>query len=204
MRSKPQPGIAAFHAQTSHKTGELLDQIGFKNHFTKELDDMLSDPAHKIGTVRIHFCGKPGGVSIAAQKGSCASIMVDRDRKLTEVLDDAGIADFGKVNIQGEHCCVETRSGIGGSFPTCVARKVVPELCAIALKHVELVAAARKKVAMICSDLPLQRCPAASAQVLQSAHVGYRSCCIGWWCRQPCSRVRASFKHQQTTSRCGR
>ena len=31
---------AAFHAaQTSHRTGELLDQIGFKNHFTKELDD---------------------------------------------------------------------------------------------------------------------------------------------------------------------
>ena len=140
---------AAFHAaQTSHETGALLDQIGFKNHFTKELDDKLRDPAHKIGTMRIHFCGKPGDVSIAAEKGSCVSIEVDR--KLTEVLDDVGIADFGKLNIQGEHCCVETRDGIGGSFPTCVARKVVPELCAVALKHVELVAAAGKKVAVIC------------------------------------------------------
>ena len=109
---------------------------------------MLSYAAHKIGTVRSLFCGKPGGASIAAPEGSCASILVDR--KLTEVLDDAGIADFGKLNIQGEHCCVETRDGIGGSFPTCVARKVVPELCAVALKHVELVAAAGKKVAVIC------------------------------------------------------
>ena len=140
---------AAFHAaQTSHETGVLLNQIGFKNHFTKELDDKLADPALTIGAMRIHFCGKPGDVSIAAEKGSCVSI--DVDGKLTEVLEDAGIADLGKLNIQGEHCCVETRDGIGGSFPTCVARKVVPELCAVALKHVELVAAAGKKVAVIC------------------------------------------------------
>ena len=74
------------------------------------------------------------------------------DRRLTELLDDAGIADFGKVNIVGEHCCVETRSGIGGSFSssTCVGQKIVPELCAVALRHVELVAAAGKKVAGIC------------------------------------------------------
>ena len=140
---------AAFHAaQTSYETGVLLNQIGFKNHFTKELDDKLADPALTIGAMRIHFCGKPGDVSIAAGKGSCASI--DVDRELTEVLEDAGIADLGKLNIQGEHCCVETRDGIGGSFPTCVARKVVPELCAVALKHVELVAAAGKKVVVIC------------------------------------------------------
>ena len=101
-------GLGKFLATPSFEaTGQLLDDLGWKNHFTKQLDEKLQDPKITCGVVRTFSCGKPSGLFIAAPKaqGSCPSIAVNV--AMNDGLAAAGIADFGAISIMGEQCCVE-------------------------------------------------------------------------------------------------